>query len=184
MLTRPDPTRQNPAKSWPDPTRPDPTRGSIRPVDNSGWYPTCRCLNPTWKSTCHWRLSGRRWRFHSTLFQHSIGIYSSHSPRWNSNIWSSTESDSWPGNNPHGPSSNRHLRWCWRAYRGRARRHSDQSSCRIHSCRCPRCSSSWCCWIFAWRASEWCCICTELLIKHIKVLINVYIYVCSSIEIS
>ena len=30
MLTRPDPTRQNPAKSWPDPTR-----GSIRPVDNS-----------------------------------------------------------------------------------------------------------------------------------------------------
>ena len=35
MLTRPDPTRQNLAKSWPDPTRPDPTRGSIRPVDNS-----------------------------------------------------------------------------------------------------------------------------------------------------
>ena len=24
MLTRPDPTRQNPAESWPDPTRPDP----------------------------------------------------------------------------------------------------------------------------------------------------------------
>ena len=38
MLTRPDPTRQNPAKSWPDPTRPDPTRGSIRPVDNSEYY--------------------------------------------------------------------------------------------------------------------------------------------------
>ena len=33
MLTRPDPTRQNPGKSWPDLTRP---RGSIRPVDNSG----------------------------------------------------------------------------------------------------------------------------------------------------
>ena len=34
MLTRPDPTHQNPAKSGKIVTQPDQTRGSIRPVDN------------------------------------------------------------------------------------------------------------------------------------------------------
>ena len=56
MLTRPDPTRQNPAKSWtdptrPDPTRPDPTRGSIRPVDNSGTTSSSETISLTCR-TC------------------------------------------------------------------------------------------------------------------------------------
>ena len=47
MLTRPDPTRQNPAKSWPDPTRPDPrvhpTRGQLWSSYEPPWWGKIEC---------------------------------------------------------------------------------------------------------------------------------------------
>ena len=72
MLTRPDPTRQNPAKSWPDPTR-----GSIRPVDTG----------QLWDASAKVRMNGRE----SRAFNVRVGVhqaqFSAHCCSLTSSAW-------------------------------------------------------------------------------------------------